>query len=119
MCNCCGDCCGILRALNLQPNPGELVYNRYWAIVDQDECSGCEICLDRCQMNAIEIEETATIDKARCIGCGLCITTCPMEAIKLEEKPKDLHVPPPTTGQELMSITAEKRGTNLIPLKMQ
>ncbi len=119
MCNCCGDCCGVLRALNLQPNPGELVYNRYRAIIDQEECTACEICLDRCQMNAIEIDETATIDTARCIGCGLCITTCPVEAIQLEEKPKDLHVSPPASGQELLAITAEKRGTSLIPLKMQ
>ena len=70
-------------------------------------------------MNAIEIEDTATIDEARCIGCGLCINTCPVEAIRLEEKPKELQVPPPASGQELMSLTAEKRGTSLMPLKMQ
>ena len=119
MCNCCGDCCGVLRALNLLPNPGELVHNRYWAVVDPEECTGCEACLERCQMNAIEVEDTAKIDSTRCIGCGLCVTTCPMEAILLEEKPKDLQVPPPASGQELMAMTAEKRGTSLIPLKMQ
>ncbi len=118
MCNCCGDCCGVLRALNLLPNPGELVYNRYWAVIDQEECTGCEACLDRCQMNAIKIDDTAKINVARCIGCGLCVTTCPMDAIQLEEKPKDLQVPPPASGQDLMTMTAEKRGTSLIPLKM-
>jgi len=119
MCNCCEDCCGVLRALNRLPNPGEMVHNRYWAVVDQEECTACEICLDRCQMNAIEIEDAAKVDTARCIGCGLCVTTCPVEAIQLEEKPKELQVPPPASGQELMSMTAEKRGTSLIPLKMQ
>lgn len=120
MCNCCGDCCGVLRALNLLPNPGELVYNKYWATTDQEACSACEVCLDRCQMNAIKIEENnaAVVDHARCIGCGLCVTTCPMDAIRLEEKPLELQVAPPATGQDLMSITAEKRGTSLIPLKM-
>jgi len=119
MCNCCGDCCGVLRALNPLPNPGELVHNRYWAVIDPEECIGCEACLERCQMNAIEIEETAKINAARCIGCGLCVTTCPVEAIQLEEKPKELQVPPPGSGQELMAMTAERRGTSLIPLKMQ
>jgi ferredoxin len=119
MCNCCGDCCGVLRALNLLPNPGELVHNRYWAVIDQEECTGCETCLDRCQMDAIEIEDTAKIHAARCIGCGLCVTACPVEAIQLEEKPKELQVPPPASGQELMAMTAERRGTSLIPLKMQ
>ncbi len=121
MCNCCGDCCGVLRALNLLPNPGELVYNRYWAVVDEEACTACETCLDRCQMGAIEIgvNDVAVIDQARCIGCGLCVTTCPTDAIRLEEKAKDLQVAPPASGQELMNITAEKRGTSLIPLKMQ
>jgi len=119
MCNCCEDCCGVLRALNLTPNPGQMVHNRYWAVVDPDECTGCEICLDRCQMNAIEIDDTAAIDTKRCIGCGLCVTTCPVEAIRLEEKPKELQVPPPASGQELMAMTADKRGTSLVPLKMQ
>ena len=119
MCNCCGDCCGVLRALNLLPNPGELVHNRYWAVVDSEECTACETCLDRCQMNAIEIGDAAVVDKARCIGCGLCVTTCPVDAIRLEEKPKALQVPPPASGQELMAITAERRGTSLVPLKMQ
>lgn len=119
MCNCCEDCCGVLRALNRQPNPGEMVHNRYWAVVDQEACTACEICLDRCQMNAIEIDDAAEIKSARCIGCGLCVTTCPTEAIRLEEKPKELQVAPPASGQELMAKTAEKRGTSLIPLKMQ
>jgi len=119
MCNCCGDCCGVLRALNIQPNPGELIHNRYWAVIDPEECIGCEACLDRCQMNAIEVEDTAKINAARCIGCGLCVTTCPVEAIKLEEKPKELQLPPPGSGQELMAMTAERRGTSLIPIKMQ
>ena len=119
MCNCCEDCCGVLRALNLLPNPSEMVHNRYWAIVDADTCTACEVCLDRCQMNAIEIDEVAEISKSRCIGCGLCVTTCPVEAIQLEEKPEELQVPPPGSGQELMAMTAEKRGTSLMPLKMQ
>jgi len=121
MCNCCGDCCGILRGLNQLPNPGELVYNKYWAVTDQESCIACEMCLERCQMNAIEMgaDETAVIDAARCIGCGLCVTTCPSGALSLEEKPLELQVPPPADGRELMSITAEKRGTSLIPLKMR
>jgi len=119
MCNCCKDCCGVLRALNLLPNPGEMVHNRYWAVVDQDACTACESCLDRCQMDAIHIEDVATIDTSRCIGCGLCVTTCPMEAIQMGEKPEELQVPPPASGRELLAKTAEKRGTSLIPLKMQ
>jgi electron transport complex protein RnfB len=57
--------------------------------VDADTCTGCETCLDRCQVNAIKVEDgTARIDKAGCIGCGLGVSTCPAESISLVHKAK-------------------------------
>jgi H+/Na+-translocating ferredoxin:NAD+ oxidoreductase subunit B len=120
MCNCCGDCCGVLRALNLLSRPSEQVANNYWAAVDQDLCSGCEICIDRCQMAAISMddEQISVINTDRCIGCGLCVTTCPEEALSLVLKPEDKQCTPHANGMELMVKTAEKRGTSLMPLSM-
>ena len=46
MCNCCGDCCGILRGLKKQPRPVEMVITNHFALVDEDLCVGCEVCLD-------------------------------------------------------------------------
>lgn len=121
MCNCCGDCCGILRSLNRLPNPGERVMSSYFAISDPELCTGCETCIDRCQMNAITLSdnETVVINIDRCIGCGLCVTTCPAEAMLLELKPEEKRGSPMGSGQELMMKTAEARGTSLIPLSMQ
>ncbi len=120
MCNCCGDCCGLLRSLNRLSNPAERVMSSYFAVSDQDTCTGCEACLARCQMNAITMSdtETAIISRERCIGCGLCVTTCPVDAIELKLKPEDLRGRPMSSGQELMMKTAEARGTSLIPLSM-
>lgn len=120
MCNCCGDCCGVLRGLNMQPKPSEMVCNNYFAIVEPDDCTGCEECLDRCQMEAIVMndDDLAEINPDRCIGCGLCVTTCPGDAISLKLKPEELHQMPPANGKDLMEITAKKRGTSLMPLKM-
>jgi len=121
MCNCCGDCCGLLRALNRMPKPAELVTNNYRAEVDSDLCSGCELCIERCQMAAIRMNEKqiATINPDRCIGCGLCVTTCPVEALSMVLKPEDKQCKPPESGMELMVKTAEKRGTSLIPFSMR
>jgi len=120
MCNCCGDCCGVLRALNKLPKPAEQVTNSYWAEVDSELCIGCELCMDRCQMDAIHMsdDQISVIHTDRCIGCGLCITTCPEEALSLVEKPEDKQYKPPKSGMELMLKVAEKRGTSLIPQSM-
>ena len=112
MCNCCGDCCGVLKALNKHPKPTEIVFSNHMAMVESDECTGCEICLDRCQMNALRItdEEVAEVNKDRCIGCGLCVTTCATEAIRLIPKREtEYHVPPANSAEQMM-LMAQKRG---------
>ena len=111
MCNCCGDCCGVLRALNKHPKPAEIVFSNHMAMVESSECTGCETCLGRCQMNALRIkeDEVAEVNKDRCIGCGLCVTTCDTEAIRLIPKSEtEYHVPPVNTAEQMM-LMAQKR----------
>ena len=112
MCNCCGDCCGLLRGLNKLPNPADLVFSNHYAVLDGDVCTGCEICTERCQMGAVKMddENIAQIDLHRCIGCGLCVTTCPAGAITLETKTEDTYCSPPVTSLEQMMNMAAKRG---------
>ena len=110
MCNCCGDCCGVLRSLRGFPSPAEMVYSNHFASVAAEVCTGCETCLERCQMDAIAINDdgVAAIDLGRCIGCGLCVTTCPTEAMQLHPK-EEHYAPPPTTTEQMMAM-ARKRG---------
>ena len=110
MCSCCGCCCGILRSLKLQPNPADSVQSNYFAAVLEDACTGCEACLDRCQMDAIAMaDDIAHIDRNRSIGCGLCVTTCPTDAIVLEAKPEAERYLPPASGMETyINITVER-----------
>ncbi len=114
MCNCCGDCCALLRALQTTSKPADLVMNNYFATVDEEKCTNCETCLDRCQMFAISMndDDIATIQTERCIGCGLCVTTCPGEAISLQLKPESEQVAIPANNMELVMKTAEKRGVS-------
>jgi electron transport complex protein RnfB len=112
MCNCCGDCCGVLRALNLHPRPAELVIANHRALVDPERCTGCATCLTRCQMEAIAMgaDGLAEVRPERCIGCGLCVTTCPEEALALVPKPAEDQRVPPTSMAEQMLLLARKRG---------
>lgn len=108
MCLCCGDCCEYLGVLKTHPKPSSLVNNSYYAQVDEDLCTGCETCLDRCQIDAITVVEgISTINLDRCIGCGLCVTTCPEEALSLKVK-ADVEIPPARATDLYMKINAER-----------
>jgi Fe-S-cluster-containing hydrogenase component 2/predicted transcriptional regulator len=118
MCNCCGDCCEILRSIKLDPKPAERVFSNYYATVAPETCSACETCADRCQMEAIKAgaNGVAEVDRDRCIGCGLCVTTCPTQAVSLELKAEpDRREPPASTRQFFMQL-ASVRGKSLIPM---
>jgi len=89
ICACCGCCCGVLRTINTYPRPVEMVASPFIARVDVDTCVGCGLCVERCQMGAIDIKDgKAELDYDRCIGCGLCVSTCPTGALTLDRKPK-------------------------------
>ena len=110
MCSCCGCCCGVLKAIKLHNNPASLVKSNYYAQVDQDLCAGCETCLERCQMEAIYMDDDwAAIDLKRCIGCGLCVTTCPSHALTLRPKsPRERYVPPAKPVDTYIQIAKER-----------
>lgn len=50
--------------------------------VDDNICSGCEICVKSCKVNAIAIKDgKAVIDFNKCKWCMDCINACPVGAI--------------------------------------
>ena len=120
ICNCCGDCCGVLRALRKQTRPVDKVVTSYYAQVDPECCTACETCVERCQMDAIVMGEDgiAEVSRDRCIGCGLCITTCPEEALTLMYKSDEERREPPATAKDTMIEITGQRGTSLIPLEI-
>lgn len=96
ICSCCTCCCEALTRLKSLPTPADFITSNYYAQVEPDLCKGCETCINRCQMDAISLEDNiSVINRKRCIGCGNCVIVCPSEAIKLHKKEK-LHIPPMT-----------------------
>ena len=84
--------------------------SNYFARVDGEICTGCAICLDRCQMEAIKLlDEKASIDLDRCVGCGLCVTTCPTEVLSLVKKsPGELYIAPDKPFEAYRRIAMER-----------
>lgn len=109
ICMCCGCCCQILKNLKKLDKPAEEVHSNYFAAVDEEACTACTICAERCHMDAITIDQTATINLDRCIGCGVCVPACPTEAIHLVAKEAtDRYVPPRFTYQAYLKMAKER-----------
>jgi len=109
ICLCCGCCCLLLKNLNTLDEPAKAVHSNYFAEVSADDCTGCGICEERCQMKAIVIEDVARVKIERCIGCGLCVTSCSFDAMRLIEKaPEERWTPPANTVETYINIAKER-----------
>ena len=94
ICNCCWDCCGLLRSYNMGASP--LRYSSYYMaeMVDGDKCTGCKKCEKYCPTAAIRVEaKKAVIDSRKCIGCGQCVHQCISEAVALVENSRTVFLP--------------------------
>jgi len=109
ICMCCGCCCQILKNLKALDHPAQAVHTNFYAQVDEEACVACEVCVDRCQMDAITINATAAVDLRRCIGCGLCVPVCSTGAMTLEQKSAaDRYVPPKTPVHTFVNMARER-----------
>lgn len=87
ICNCCSCCCGVMKNITRYDNPKVVTKSNYYAVNDVESCNACGICVDRCQVHAIRMEnDVATIDRSRCIGCGLCVSMCATGSLSLAAK---------------------------------
>jgi len=110
ICNCCGCCCKAMAHINKYNNPTAIAHSNYYAVVDVETCSACETCVERCQVNAVRMEnDVSVIEMDRCIGCGLCASTCPTESITMVQKqPKDMSVIFETQDELIQTMAKEK-----------
>ena len=101
ICNCCTDCCILYYPLIKHGGLEKgVAKSRFQAEVDKATCNGCQVCVERCLFEAIEMMKVpgekklkAQIDPERCFGCGICAVECKPEAIKLLEVRRPDHIP--------------------------
>jgi electron transport complex protein RnfB len=56
------------------------------AIIDEDWCIGCTLCMEACPTDAIvgAHKRMHTVIEAHCTGCDLCLPACPVDCIRME-----------------------------------
>lgn len=108
ICNCCGCCCYFMKGITRYDKPNSIATSSFICAVDSDMCNGCGVCVDRCQVKAIAMEDSAVrIDKDRCIGCGVCMSVCPTECMRFELR-ETVREPLRDSKQLRMAIAMER-----------
>lgn len=108
LCNCCSCHCVILKNAAMHPKPGLAINSGFEPDWDEELCTACGTCLERCPMDAIEMaaSDQPVFDFDRCIGCGVCATGCPSDALFMVEKP---GFPEPPADRKALKAAIKKR----------
>jgi ferredoxin len=115
-CNCCDDCCMVINPLLHRGNLHEILTpSRYRAVVNEDLCVGCKVCVKRCKFDAVEMKPVpgtkklkSTIKNEHCMGCGACVVSCKKNAMTLELVRPAGHIPT-CSVMELFQMATKKK----------
>jgi formate hydrogenlyase subunit 6/NADH:ubiquinone oxidoreductase subunit I len=80
--------------------------------IDQESCTGCGICVDKCPVDTISMKiEKAEINMAECIRCGICHDVCPQESVRHDsEKVPDMIKANVEMTNKYMALCAKHLG---------
>lgn len=121
ICNCCKCCCIWFEAFYKLKHSMSLTPSNYHIRTNAQTCVGCGLCVKRCPMEALHLEDfpeakgrittiaggkklenkTGKVSRVNidlCIGCGVCAYKCPTKSLMLERRAVIQH--PPLTGRD-------------------
>lgn len=116
LCNCCRCCCMLMRSITELTIPFGIAPSAFWMTVDQATCDGCQDCIERCPVGALEMEKVsghkklkAAVNYDLCLGCGVCSFVCRTDAMSLETRKANIFIPP-LDADEMYTIIGGARG---------
>ena len=117
ICNCCQCCCLYLEAFHVLKHSKPMNHSNYEVQTNPVTCKGCGLCVKRCPMDALSLEESAearnktgkvaVLKPGICIGCGVCAYKCPTESLALKRRDQLDH-PPIDIAEQRRRFQAER-----------
>ena len=76
------------------------------AVIDEQACIGCTLCIQACPVDAIlgAAKAMHTVIADECTGCELCLPPCPVDCIRMVPIEQDINTwkwPYPNPNGEL------------------
>jgi len=118
ICNCCGCCCEMMKAVRVMGLRNAIVTSNWTVEIDESKCRGCGRCAKLCPVELIDMVPVETGDgkkpvmRARhreefCLGCGVCCTGCKTGAIRMKPRPRRVFTPE-TTFDKVIAMAIER-----------
>lgn len=86
-----------------KPKPAPKGKPKFLAVIDEEICSGCDICIEFCPVDCIRevdgpdfarVNAVCRVIPEECIGCKICARECPWDAIEM------IDLRPKAAGQQ-------------------
>ncbi len=79
--------------LELNAENGEHIDVPLLAIIDEQTCIGCTLCIQACPVDAIlgSAKHMHTVIADECTGCKLCLPPCPVDCIDMVPMPQTIE----------------------------
>lgn len=103
----------------LNPENGTELDKKEVALIDEQVCIGCTLCIRACPVDAIlgATKQMHTVIAEECTGCKLCVEPCPVDCIYMEAVEDTVETwrwPYPQRSEIIALATTDNVDTNKV-----